>query len=146
MGIEILVGVVGGLIVAAIVGGFGYLGKLLSKYQQAMADQERDSRRQQIHEEIQPLEKELGELRTQLLEEIDTERKHIEIIHGSYKFRLIYLCKTYCRQGYITTAQLKNLMEFFEVYTNLGGNGQAKDWYERAKMLPIQEEEDDLTI
>jgi hypothetical protein len=34
------------------------------------------------------------------------------------------------------------LIEFYRVYAGLGGNGQAKDYYERAIALPIHREED----
>jgi hypothetical protein len=41
----------------------------------------------------------------------------------------------------MTTNQYDQLIEFYKLYIGLGGNGQAKDWYERALKLPIRDEE-----
>jgi hypothetical protein len=39
----------------------------------------------------------------------------------------------------MTYAQYEQLTEFYKLYVGLGGNGQAKSFYERASQLPIRE-------
>jgi hypothetical protein len=92
-----------------------------------------------IHEEIMPLATELGNLQAEVLALKAEEKEHIDIILGSYKFRLIYLCKVYIRQQYMTQDQYDQLSEFFRTYSELGGNGQAAEFYHRASELPIHD-------
>ena len=46
------------------------------------------------------------------------------------------LCKQYIKQGYITPEQYDQLTEFYKIYHDLGGNGQAKEFYDKALSLP----------
>jgi hypothetical protein len=43
----------------------------------------------------------------------------------------------------MTTDQYEQINEFYNLYHELGGNGQAQDFYERVKKLPVREEEDE---
>ena len=104
-----------------------------------LENKENESYRALIHEEIKPLEEELGRLAEALQQARLEEQQHVAIIQGSYKFRLIHLCKTYIRQGYITSDQFESLSEFYRVYTDLGGNGQAAEFYDRVMELPIHD-------
>ena len=63
----------------------------------------------------------------------------MNLIVASYRFRLIQLCKIYLKQRYITQDQYDQLTEFYKVYEGLGGNGQAKDYYEKAVRLEIRD-------
>ena len=63
----------------------------------------------------------------------------MNLIIDSYKFRLVQLCKLYLKQGYMTQPQYDQLSEFFKLYSNLGGNGQAKEYYEKTMKLQIKE-------
>ena len=60
------------------------------------------------------------------------------LIIASYRFRLVQLCKGFLAQGYITPAQMEQLTEFYKLYTGLGGNGQAKIYYDKAMLLPLK--------
>lgn len=64
----------------------------------------------------------------------------MQLIISSYKFRLVQLCKAYIKQGYMTQEQYDQLSEFYRIYSELGGNGQAKEYYELALELPIKPE------
>ena len=64
----------------------------------------------------------------------------MDLIIDSYKFRLVQLCKLYIKQGYMTQAQYDQLTEFYKLYSSLGGNGQAKQYFEKAIQLEIREE------
>jgi hypothetical protein len=116
-----------------------YFIKQAKNYKKLLEEQRTEGYIQLIHEEIKPLEKDLGELRAKVLALGQKEQHHIDIIQGSYKFRLIHLCKTYIRQQYITQDQFDQLSEFYKVYAELGGNGQAAEFYDKVLDLPIHD-------
>ena len=39
----------------------------------------------------------------------------------------------------MTSDQYEQLSEFFKVYSGLGGNGQAKAYYDKAMELPVRD-------
>ena len=45
------------------------------------------------------------------------------------------------KKGYMTSNEYEQLTEFYKVYHGLGGNGQAKTYYDKTIKLPIQHEE-----
>ena len=63
------------------------------------------------------------------------EESHMKIILSSYRYRLMSLCKQYIKQGYITPEQYDQLTEFYKIYHDLGGNGQAKEFYDKVMSL-----------
>lgn len=136
---EIIITVISAIIVAIVTGFMTYFKKQAKEYKRLLAEQKEESYRKQIHEEIAPLEKDLGELRVQLQKLHDAEEERLKIIQGQYKFRLIHLCKIYIRQQYITEDQFEQLSEFFKVYTALGGNGQAAEFYQKVLNLPVHD-------
>lgn len=136
---NIILTVVAGLLVSILTGLLTYFIKQAKNYKKLLEEQRTEGYRQLIHEEIKPLEKDLGELRAKVLTLGQKEQHHIDIIQGSYKFRLIHLCKTYIRQQYITQDQFDQLSEFYKVYAELGGNGQAAEFYDKVLDLPIHD-------
>ena len=117
--------------------------------------------RQMILDEIEPIIEELKRIKDNLQGSIDTLRreadhthadmykdlelvtkkndKNLELIINSYKFRLIQLCKTHLRDGYISQDEFDQFTEMYKLYHGLGGNGQAQDYYERVMELEIRE-------
>ena len=93
-----------------------------------------------IQEETQPIIDEIHRLETRIDEIGDKESADIGAILTSYRFRLISLCKRYLRQEYVTQGQYDQISEFYKVYSTLGGNGQAKAYYEKVMELPIHED------
>lgn len=65
------------------------------------------------------------------------EKKDIQLIISSYRFRLIQLCRLYLKQGYLTEDQFEQINAFYELYRNLGGNGEAETYYNKVKELEI---------
>ncbi len=109
----------------------------------AQREQEkRENTRNLIREELEPILREIADLHIQLQGCVDTETQHISAIRVSYRYRLITLCRTYMRQGYITPDQFEQLNEFYTVYRNIGGNGQAEEYYNRVMALDIISEEE----
>lgn len=117
--------------------------------------------RQMILDEIEPITAELVRIKSELNNNINTLRseadnahanmykdlelvtkkndKNLELIINSYKFRLIQLCKTHLRDGYISQDEFDQVTEMYKLYHGLGGNGQAQDYYERVMELEIRE-------
>lgn len=89
-----------------------------------------------IDQHLEPIQQDLEDLREYCRKTELTEKSHIKLIVASYRYRLVQLCRGFIAQGYITSAQLEQLDEFYKLYTGLGGNGQAKIYYEKAISLP----------
>ena len=68
----------------------------------------------------------------------DDNIKNFKLIINSYKFRLIQLCKTHLRDGYISESDFEQITEMYKLYHGLGGNGQAQEYYDKVLNLEIQ--------
>lgn len=115
--------------------------------------------RQMILDEIEPIVKELktikekvdkgfanvkhdaDETHAKMYQDLDKVVKendrNLDLIIDSYKYRLIQLCKTHLRDDYITQEDFDQITELYKLYTGLGGNGQAKEYYDRVMELDI---------
>lgn len=139
-----------GLISAAVMGWAKWHGDKLKKEKlqaeenaKTIAEQQLDKKiNTHVEVELEPIYQELEDLRKYCRENENLEKSHMSLIVASYRFRLVQLCKGLLNQGYITTAQMEQLSEFYKLYTGLGGNGQAKIYYEKAIALPLKAEED----
>lgn len=67
--------------------------------------------------------------------------RNFKLIINSYKFRLIQLCKSHLRDGYISEDDLEQLSEMYKLYHGLGGNGQAQEFYEKVLQLENKPED-----
>ena len=134
------------------------------------ADQNRQYR-QMILDEIEPIIDEITRLKgeitrvdtdakvamTQFKTEAEITRQHMyddlnkvqaeneknfNLIINSYKFRLIQLCKTHLRDGYITESDFEQITEMYKLYHGLGGNGQAQEYYDKVLELEIRKDND----
>lgn len=139
-GLEILFA----LISAGVVGYFKYQGsklkKKLEEYEKLLSQKEITEIESTIDNKLEPIYEELEDLRAYIRRAEDLEKTHMSLIIASYRFRLIQLCKELLKQGYLTQTQYDQLSEFYRVYSGLGGNGQAKSYYEKTICLPIREE------
>lgn len=127
-------------LVAAGLGAFcKHLMKERKQYQELMKQEELKKQDEHIEEKISPIVDDIEQIRTYLrnLETADT--KKFDIIISSYRFRLCQLCKLYMEKQYMTSAEYEQLNEFYKMYTDLGGNGQAKEWYDKVKVLPVHD-------
>lgn len=89
-----------------------------------------------IEDHLEPIYQELEDLRKYIRDTKNIEQSHMNLIIASYRFRLVQLCKGFLNQGYMTMDQRTQLDEFYKLYTGLGGNGQAKIYYEQCINLP----------
>ena len=140
-----------GLISATVMGWAKWHGAKLKKEKlqaeenaKIIAEQQLDKKiTDTIEIELDPIYQELEDLRKYCRENENLEKSHMALIVASYRFRLIQLCKGFLNQGFITTAQMEQLAEFYKLYTGLGGNGQAKVYYDKAMQLPLKVDDDE---
>ena len=115
-----------------------HLWNQMKNYKQLLDEKNSEALDEQIEEKLAPIVEEVEKLRDYIRKVDQAETHKMDLIIDSYKFRLIQLCKLYLKQGYITQPQYDQLSEFFKLYSNLGGNGQAKEYYEKTMKLPIK--------
>ena len=128
-----------GLISAGLLAFCRYIYTQMKMYQKLAEEKKDEELEELIEEHIAPIKEDLNNLRSFVLEEEKMSERHIEIILAAYRFRLIQLCQSFLKQGYMTSEQYEQLVEFFKVYSGLGGNGQAKEYYERTLKLPLKD-------
>lgn len=128
-----------GLISAGLLAFCRYIYTQMKMYQKLAEEKKDEQLEELIEEHIAPIKEDLNNLRSFVLEEKKISERYVEIILASYRFRLIQLCQSFLKQGYMTSGQYEQLVEFFKVYASLGGNGQAKEYYERTLKLPLKD-------
>lgn len=132
--------VIFGLIIAAF--GFvqHYTQKQIKNYKKLLDKEQKEKFDQQIDLKLEPILEDIEEIRKHVYENKDNNEYKMNLIISSYRFRLVQLCKIYMKQGYMTTDQYEQLNEFYDLYFKLGGNGQAKEFYEQVSKLEIRRE------
>lgn len=116
-----------------------YMHGQMKNYKKLLEEKDHDELNDEIDKKLEPIVQEIEELRKYIREVDVNENNRINLIIASYRFRLVQLCQIYLRQGYITSDQYEQLSEFFKVYSGLGGNGQAKAYYDKAMQLPVKD-------
>lgn len=137
---EYIVEILFGLISAGALAFCRYLYKQLMAYKKMLQEKENNNIVELIDEKLKPIVEDIEELRTYIRKIEDKERQDLTLIIASYRFRLVQLCKIYIKQGYMTQDQYDQLTEFYKLYHSLGGNGQAKEYYEKTMELEIRSE------
>ena len=128
-----LLEIIFGLISAGALAFCKYLYSKMKIYKKLIEEKENSTLDDTIENHIEPIRQEIEELRNTIT------NKHMDLILASYRFRLTQLCKAYIQQGFMSNTEYEQLVEFYKVYTGLGGNGQAKTYYERAVQLPVHD-------
>ena len=131
------------ILLALVIGGAGtfcgWCWKQLKTYKKLLKQQENNAIDEAIEEKIEPVKQDIQQLRDYVAQ-VDTAEKHkMDLIISSYRYRLTQLCRLYLNRSYMTIEEYDQLNEFYHLYTGLGGNGEAKIWYERAIQLPIHD-------
>ena len=69
----------------------------------------------------------------------DRKDAKTQMILGLGHDRIMYLCMSYIKRGWITPDEYENLYEYlYKPYDKMGGNGSAKRLMEEVKHLPIK--------
>ena len=116
-----------------------YMNSKMKNYKKLLEEKDHDELNDEIDKKLEPIAQEIEELRKYIREVDVNENNRINLIIASYRFRLVQLCQIYLHQGYMTGDQYEQLSEFFKVYSGLGGNGQAKAYYDKAMQLPVRD-------
>ena len=112
--------------------------KQMKAYRALLNQQESNKLDDTIEAKLEPVIHEIEELRA-YVRKVDTEEKRkLDLIIASYRYRLVQLCKIYLKQGFMTQDQFEQLSEFYKMYHGLGGNGQAEEFYNKTRALPIK--------
>ena len=119
-----------------------YCWKQMKNYRSLLDQKGQNDLENLIEVKTEPIIEEIEELRAYIRETREIENSHMKLIIASYRYRLIQLCKQYLKQKYMTSEQFDQLTEFYKLYTGLGGNGQAKEFFDKTCMLPIVNPED----
>ena len=132
----------GGILLSLVTAGAltfcGWCWKQLKTYKGLLDEKKEAAIDDAIDEKIEPVKQDIQQLRDYVTQ-VDVAEKHkMDLIVSSYRYRLTHLCRLYLGRGYITTGEYDQLNEFFHLYTGLGGNGEAKIWFDRAIQLPIE--------
>lgn len=116
-----------------------YIYSKMQKYKKLAEGEDQDNLIMIIQKELNPVKQEIVAF-GEIIKKMENEnQQHLNAIVRSYKFRLIQLCKGYLERGHMTPEEFEQLSEFYKLYTDLGGNGQAAEYYEKTKNLPIQD-------
>ncbi len=137
---EHIVEIVFGLISAGALAFCRHLYKQLKEYKSLLQEKRNDNLIDLIDEKLKPILDDIEELRAYIRKIGGKENRDLTLIISSYRFRLVQLCKIYIKQGYMTQDQYDQLTEFYKLYHSLGGNGQAKEYYEKTMELEIRPE------
>lgn len=138
--VEHTVEIIFGLISAGALAFCRYLYKQLKAYKQLLNDKKYEDLDDRIDEKLKPILDDIEEIRGYIRKAESKENRDLELIIASYRFRLVQLCKLYMKKGYMTQDEYDQLTEFFKLYSSLGGNGQAKEYYEKTVKLEIRAE------
>lgn len=125
---------------ASVLGYCKHINNKAKEYKSLLAEKEEKEIDERIDEKLEPILDEIEELRAYIRNTKDTEKRHIDLIISSYKFRLTQLCKLYIKQGYMTQDQYDQVSEFYKLYRALGGNGQAEAYFKKIEKLEIRPE------
>ena len=135
-GMEILFGLISAIVLGYAKWKGDKLKKDLDEAKALAKEKEKREIETSIEDHLEPIYQELEDLRKYIRDTKNIEQSHLNLIIASYRFRLVQLCKGFLNQGYITIDQRTQLDEFYKLYTGLGGNGQAKLYYEQCIALP----------
>ena len=112
--------------------------KQMKTYRSLLEEKEQNQLDDTIDAKLEPVIHEIEELRQYIRKvDIEEERK-LNLIIASYRYRLVQLCRIYLKQGFMNQDQFEQLSEFYKMYRGLGGNGQAEEFYDKTRALPIK--------
>ena len=115
----------------------GWCWKQMKTYKKLLNEKKEAALDDAIEEKIEPVKQDIQQLRDYVAK-VDADEKHkMDLIVSSYRYRLTQLCRLYLKRGHMTIGEYDQLNEFYHLYAGLGGNGEAKIWYDRAIQLPI---------
>lgn len=135
----IFFGIVSFVLTGALTGLWAFWRSQLKEYKKLLTVKKNDELEELIDKKLEDVITDIEELRNYIREVGALEQSHMNLIVSSYRYRLVQLCKLYLKQQYMTQEQYDQLTEFYKVYSGLGGNGQAHEYYQKAIKLDIRD-------
>ena len=99
----------------------------MKTYEKMLEDQHDVRVEATIDKKLEKVYEKIDELRC-YIEEVEgkEETLHTQTI-ASWGYRISQLCSLYLEQGYMTKGQYIQLVEMYNMYSQIGGNGKIKD-------------------
>lgn len=116
-----------GLISAGLVAFSRIIYKKMKTYEKMLNDQHDVRVEATIDKKLEKVYEKIDELRC-YIEEVEgkEETLHTQTI-ASWGYRISQLCSLYLEQGYMTKGQYIQLVEMYNMYSQIGGNGKIKE-------------------
>lgn len=116
-----------GLISAGLVAFSRIIYKKMKTYEKMLEDQHDVRVEATIDKKLEKVYEKIDELRC-YIEEVEgkEETLHTQTI-ASWGYRISQLCSLYLEQGYMTKGQYIQLVEMYNMYSQIGGNGKVKE-------------------
>ena len=116
-----------GLLSAGLVAFSRSLYKKMKTYEKMLEDQHDVRVEATIDKKLEKVYEKIDELRC-YIEEVEgkEETLHTQTI-ASWGYRISQLCSLYLEQGYLTKGQYIQLVEMYNMYSQIGGNGKIKE-------------------
>lgn len=107
-----------------------YLWNEVKAYREIIAQRENEIVVKTIEDKLKPIQDEIARLELYIDQVSSKESKDISKIVSSWGFRIKQLCEAYFEQGYMTQHQYVQLLEMYNLYRELGGNGKIQELFE----------------
>ena len=107
-----------------------YLWNEVKAYREIIAQRENEIVVKTIEDKLKPIQDEIARLELYIDQVSSKESKDISKIVSSWGFRIKQLCEMYFEQGYMTQHQYVQLLEMYNLYRELGGNGKIQELFE----------------
>ena len=127
-----------GLISAGAIAFCKYLHTQLKDYKNLLEKREDEHIEKTIDEKLKPIQDQIKELEFYIAEVANKEKADMSKIVASWGFRITQLCELYLEQGYFTHSQYIQLVEMYNLYSALGGNGKVKEYFEKTAQLQMK--------
>ena len=116
-----------GLMSAGLVAFSRIIYKKMKTYEKMLEDQHDVRVEATIDKKLEKVYEKIDELRC-YIEEVEgkEETLHTQTI-ASWGYRISQLCSLYLEQGYMTKGQYIQLVEMYNMYSQIGGNGKVKE-------------------
>ena len=101
--------------------------------------------KQSIQDEVTHAKSEVSEKHHVMYEDLERVEEEIKrnftLIVNSYKYRLIQLCKSHLKDGFITEEDFEQITELYKLFCGLNGNlNRVQEFYEKVLELEIRHE------
>lgn len=108
-----------------------YLHSEIKTYRHLLEQRENEVVVKTVEEKLEPIQAEIKKLELYIDQVSAKENRDISKIIASWGFRITQLCDLYLSQGFMEHSQYIQLVEMYNLYHELGGNGKIQEIFER---------------